>query len=153
MRMKNKILQARSLFVRQTTVFWVLLLFLPNRIQAREAPPHKANEILNPYYRGCFYEKLPGWDKLRACTSTDPPDAADRGYCERNEALDYLEIRLGAGNWDSATAVTWLLQIVLTELLGVPTTVESGTYDTSRDFYDAAGRIGTLVFQIYRIVI
>jgi len=59
----------------------------------------------------------------------------------KEPAFDYLEIRIGPGNWFSATALGWLVQIILSEVLGVPSTVESASYGTSRDFYDPDQRL------------
>jgi hypothetical protein len=48
-----------------------------------------------------------------------------------------MEIRIAAGNWDSATAMLgWLVQMILSEISGVPTSIESNMYGSSRDFYD-----------------
>ena len=97
--------------------------------------------ISNPFYSGCLYQKLEGWENLRVCSKrTDPPNAAALGLC-RPSPFDYLEIRIGTGNWDSATLLGWLTQIILSEVLGVPSSIESGAFNSSRDFYDPIGRI------------
>jgi hypothetical protein len=131
------------------------------------------------YYSGCLYHyysqqyqqlQQQGTDDVRSllsryrrvCNSNDPPD---RRYqinnatqhqqpgqefltCRQPE-FDYLEIRIATGNWDSATMLGWLTQIILSELLGVPTTIESGSRESesSRDLYDLFGRIGTFYQQ------
>jgi hypothetical protein len=53
-----------------------------------------------------------------------------------------MEIRVAVGNWDSATALGWLTQIILSEIMGVPTSIESGMYGSSRDFYDPQAALG-----------
>jgi len=96
--------------------------------------------VKNPYASGCLRSKLESWDDLRVCNSNDPPHAAKMGLC-REPSFDYLEIRIAPGNWFSATALGWLAQIILSEVLGVPSTVESASYGTSRDFYDLEERV------------
>ena len=96
--------------------------------------------IANPYYSGCLNQKLKGWSKKRVCARDDPPEAV--GVLCREPSFDsYLEIRIATGNWNSATALGWLTQIILSEILGVPSSIESGAFGTSRDFYDAQARL------------
>ena len=92
----------------------------------------------NPYTKGgCLANRLPGWTKLRVCNSDDPPDAEARGLCRHPyQGLNYTEVRLLSQNWDSAVFVSWMQQILLGELLDVPTTLESGVYDAKINFYD-----------------
>ena len=126
----------------------------PNTITS---PPHRKNpsgssiitmnvnsnmEITNPFYSGCLQAKVEGWTTLRACARNDPPNAAELGLC-RAPPFEYLEIRIGTGNWDSATLMGWLTQIILSEVLGVPSSIESGAFGSSRDFYDPQAAIGT----------
>ena len=87
--------------------------------------------ITNPYYSGCLLAKYPGWTQPRVCS----PRHELSEHC-RPPPFDYLEIRMGTGNWDSATALGWLAQIVLSEVLGVPTSIETNAWQSSRDFYD-----------------
>lgn len=86
----------------------------------------------SPIEQGCLYNRLPGWNKKRTCNSDDPPNAAEMGLCEPSP-LDYMEIRIISRSWDSGRFNVWLVQLILSELLGVPTTVEEGsptvTYD------------------------
>ena len=97
-------------------------------------------KITNPYYSGCLHQRMPGWTKKRVCAAgtvdDDNPD-----LCRPPPFDEYLEIRIGAGNWDSATALGWLMQIILSEIVGVPTSFESGAAGSSRNFYDPAGRV------------
>lgn len=60
----------------------------------------------NPYTkRGCLANRVPGWKKVRVCSSEDSPEAAALGYCKKPySGLEYTEIRLagqvrpGTGN-------------------------------------------------------
>jgi len=89
----------------------------------------------NPLEQGCLYNKLPGWTRKRVCNSEDPANAAQAGICQAPD-FDYMEIRTYGGNWQSRIILAWLLQIILSELLGVPSTVESGTADAKLNLYD-----------------
>ena len=89
----------------------------------------------NPYDQGCLSEKLPGWTKRRMCNSEDPPDAAQRGIC-RTSPFQQMEIRISSQNWESAFFESWILQILLSEMLDVPTTIETGQPDDHLNLYD-----------------
>lgn len=117
-------------------------------VQAQDPNDTKGNdsktnsESPNPYIRGCFQAVHPDWEgRWRVCNSDDPTEL--RGIiCEEPPFLDdYLEIRVASGNWASATALAWLAQIVLSELVGVPSTEESGGFGKTRNFYDFEGRM------------
>mmetsp|Transcript_2073 Transcript_2073/g.3676 ORF Transcript_2073/g.3676 Transcript_2073/m.3676 type:complete len:949 (-) Transcript_2073:159-3005(-) len=124
----------------------------------------------NPYYSGCLYHYYSQqqedenvtqyYVRPRVCNSNDPPSFQDNDSNNddnhnqntstsnttlvvgcRPPEFPYLEIRVASGNWDSATMLGWLTQIVLSELVGVPSTMESGMYGSSRDFYDVHGAI------------
>ena len=103
----------------------------------------------NPFYDGgCLKSLIPNWNRTRVCNSKDPPEAAALGYC-RVSPFDYMEIRMGSGNWESVSLNGYLLQILLSELLDVPTTIESGHYDpspasSSLVFNNPSRRIGPL---------
>lgn len=84
---------------------------------------------------------LPSSYRPRVCNSNDPPAAIQEGVCRQPDFEAYLEIRIATGNWDSATMLAWLTQIVLSEIAGIPSTIESGMYGSSRDFYDVNGAI------------
>ena len=92
----------------------------------------------NPYEHGCLYHHGLS-KKLRVCNSDDPPGADQRGLC-RIPDFDYMEIRLLSNNWESAVFETWILQIILSELLEVPTTTETADYDAKINFYDHDAR-------------
>ncbi|CAB9530192.1 Gamma-aminobutyric acid (GABA) B receptor [Seminavis robusta] len=95
--------------------------------------------VENPYFSGCLHQTVTGKKygaKKRVCNSNDPDWALGK-YCQLPDPqLDYLEIRLNTGNWDSFVAETWILQIILSEILGVPTTVDSGAPMERRSLYE-----------------
>jgi hypothetical protein len=55
----------------------------------------------------------------RICNSDD---AGDTSYCQE-AALNYTEVRIHNSNWESSIFFSWILQIWLSERLGVPVTV------------------------------
>ena len=82
----------------------------------------------NPFYDngGCLRnlaQRRNFTAKMRVCNSNDKPDAALLGYCHESPVLDYAEIRIAGQDWESNYMSAWLMQIVLSELLEVPTTV------------------------------
>lgn len=90
----------------------------------------------NPFVKGCLRSVLSKFEKkLRACNSDDPPDAAFRGICVPSE---YEEVRILSQNWESPMFSSWIMQILLSELLNVPVTIETSMPDTegSFNFYD-----------------
>jgi hypothetical protein len=97
----------------------------------------------NPFLKGgCLQKMKPGWTKTRVCNSEDPPDAAEKGYCHLPDSrFDYGEIRISPQNWMSVSVETWVLQILLSEILDVPVTVETSLEDINSNFYDAASRL------------
>ncbi|CAB9508590.1 Receptor-type guanylate cyclase gcy [Seminavis robusta] len=95
----------------------------------------------NPFYqKGCLAQRVPNWHRVRTCNSEDPPDAVAKGYCQVS-AFDYPEIRIHAQNWESSFFGTWILTILLSELLDVPVSVEAGVVDTHVHLYDMMSRI------------
>lgn len=93
----------------------------------------------NPFYRGgCLANMLPRDQRptsLRTCSSADGLDAELLGYC-RPSLMNYTEIRIAPHNWASAYFSTWIVQIVLSELLNVPVYIETGDPDVVVDFYE-----------------
>jgi len=77
----------------------------------------------------------PGWTQLRTCHSDDPTDALENGDC-RPSSLEYPEVRTVMRGWDTQTMGSWLLQILMSELLGVPASIEAGAPDLIGDFYN-----------------
>ena len=95
----------------------------------------------NPFIDGCLQQKVDGIEniveaKLRVCNSDDPPDAVQRKICqEPNPYFNYTEIRIAPADWDSAVFFAWIMQILLSEILLVPATIENGKKESS-SFYD-----------------
>jgi hypothetical protein len=88
----------------------------------------------NPFYHGgCLKSLLPDWEKPRVCNSLDPPEAKELGYC-RDSPFDYAEVRIASTNWESANLGAWILQILLSEILDVPTSLEGGFPDVKTTF-------------------
>ena len=116
----------------------------------------------NPFADGCLRQlrpDLPHYSMLRTCNSDD--DSDDNGNSDnsllstnndnnnnnkkcRPSTLNYPEIRIHAQNWDSAMLSAWVMQILLSEFLNVPVTIEtSHRTPTTRagSFYDTHGRL------------
>lgn len=98
----------------------------------------------NPFYKHGCLARLPPNQQLkrqrrqrpRICHSEDPPSALALGYCRPMDPhLDYTEVRILTQDWESVFLEAWLIQIVLTEVLGVPATIESGLEEVQLDFY------------------
>jgi hypothetical protein len=100
-------------------------------------------DSINPYTSGCLHAKELV-SQIRVCNSEDPIEASTSGICRLPE-VDYMEIRIFSDNWESITFEAWILQIILSELLDVPTTIEAGSYEGSLNFYhpDAPMEYGT----------
>jgi len=92
----------------------------------------------NPYEKGCLFKQLPEWKKLRVCNTHDRPDAAALGIC-RTPPITYPEVRIFSQNWESVFFTTWILQIVLSELMDVPVSIETGNPNITMNFYDSQG--------------
>jgi hypothetical protein len=142
-------------FQRLPTFIFLLLLF-PKACQARfqcstdddcvtllregSICDLSVNLCTNPYANGgCLYQHATQISsnytiRKRVCNSQDPPDAASKGYCTP-AMFDYTEVRIEIQNWDSATFLTYLMQIVLSELLGVPTSIETSFIEPPANFY------------------
>lgn len=89
----------------------------------------------NAYYNGGCLKSTIGWNKTRICNSDDPPEAETLGFC-RKSPMEYFEVRMAGRNWESANFVGWILQILLSEFLDIPTSMESGVPDLKLNFYD-----------------
>ena len=61
----------------------------------------------------------------RTCNSEDAPQAAKQGLCSKN-VNDYAEVQLLSQNWKSAFVLSWMMQIIYSELLEVPSTIKTG---------------------------
>ncbi len=93
----------------------------------------------NPYEKGCLFKRVPQWKKLRVCNSHDAPDAASTGLCRTPPMASYPEVRIFSQNWESVFFTSWILQILLSELLDVPVSIETGNPNITMNFYDAQG--------------
>lgn len=98
----------------------------------------------NPFESGCLYQRLPGWDQKRVCNSEDSDETIQNGVCVLSHFAgsnsEYPEVRIASGNWESITFNAWLLQILYSEILGVPTTLEPGIREAAVvDFYHPTG--------------
>lgn len=111
-----------------------------HELQGPESICGKDNICSNPFASGCLYQRLPGWNQKRVCNSDDNDNAAELGLCTPPE-LDYMEIRLVSGNWESIFFNAWVMQILLSELLGIPTTLEPSMPNTRINFYDDIGSV------------
>ena len=61
-----------------------------------------------------------------------------------------MEIRIHTGDWESITYESWILQILLSEILRVPTTIDSGVGNTaSLNFYDPRGAYSFGKYSLY----
>ena len=88
----------------------------------------------SPFQEGCL--KAYGIiDQKRICNSHDPPE--DVGVlCEpTSDILDYNELRILGQDWDSSMFTAWVMQIVLSELVRVPVSIESSGPNGNLSFY------------------
>lgn len=83
----------------------------------------------NPFQRGCLATKLGDGFKTRICNSDDRY-VHEGGPCRPADLL-YPEIRVHQGNWDTAVFHAWIYQILMMEIVDVPTTVGLTTNITS----------------------
>ena len=102
-----------------------------------------SNTCTNPFASGCLLNVLDDQENItkytatesgkRICNSDDEPGSE---LCEEQiQWLDYLEIRISPGNWESSIFYSWMIQILLSEFLGVPVTIETSGAGPS-SFYD-----------------
>jgi hypothetical protein len=94
----------------------------------------------NPFASGCLRRLLPNdYPDLRVCHSDD--DSTNNCSMEPLLYLNYTEIRIAPADWDSAIFLAWIYQILLSELMNVPVTIERGNgknnndKDETLDFY------------------
>ena len=127
------------------------------RLQRERRGQKLERDVLNVYSKGgCLYQKVHTNNK-RVCTSEDPPEHAVLGYCidpsrsntdpsisginpNGSGGISHMEIRIYGQNWESVFFESWLLQIVLSEMLHVPTSIETGLADVNVDFYNRDNR-------------
>jgi hypothetical protein len=117
----------------------------------------------NPFRRGCLQamdrdKGTSHYDKedfgLRVCNSDDAHDdehddehddddseasSLSRGCRIPNSPFEtYNEIRIAPGDWESSIFFSWIIQIILSEILHVPVTIETSAPSSagSLSFYD-----------------
>ena len=80
-------------------------------------------------------------NKLRTCNSDDVDvdvngvdSTTGKTFCTPSE-FEYEEVCILAQDWHTLMFSTWIIQIVLSELLNVPTTIETQN-EASFNFYD-----------------
>ena len=78
----------------------------------------------------------------RICNSDDDTsNFADSPWCHA-ATFDYPEIRISNGNWESSIFLSWIIQIILMEVLGVPvTTGLTPNVTLASSFYDPQNRL------------
>lgn len=105
--------------------------------------PLNSQGAKNSLQKGCLYNKLSSHKQLRVCNSEDylesDVDPVESGACRAPE-FDYLEVRIKCQDWESVIFGSWVLQILLSEVLGVPTTLETGRPDAVMQYYDEEAR-------------
>ncbi len=98
----------------------------------------------NPFHHngGCLASMLGNdWElnnglPRRVCGSEDTPEAAEMGYCRISPLEEfYTEVRILVLGWESSYVQAWILQILLSEVLQVPVSIETGVLGLSDDFY------------------
>lgn len=122
-------------------ILWPVLMCRTLATEASSAP----RNFTNPFtHGGCLYQRMDSWKKKRVCGSEDPPEVTlegDSSYCISSDPFQHMEIRLHAQNWEAALFETWILQILLSEVLQVPTSVETSHPHHTLNFYDTQSRI------------
>lgn len=98
----------------------------------------------NPYAAGClnnFYTRTAKWDDIelpskRVCNSDDSSsDNSDHELCDPSP-LNYTEIRVHNGDWESPMFYSWIIQIFLSEFLHVPVTIGLSEDTAKASFYN-----------------
>jgi len=119
-----------------------LFLLLPQQVTATALEESQNEKTVlpkpdkNPFAKGCLHARSVPGAKMRVCNSDDPPDASRWGHC-RLPSYPQDEIRLLNAGWESVVFENWILQILLSELNDVPTSIELGDFSDSKvNFYD-----------------
>ncbi|CAB9515293.1 Metabotropic glutamate receptor 1 [Seminavis robusta] len=141
-RKKERTMAVSSIGVSTTTgstrrlPVWLLLPVMVGAVFAKPESLNPISRMRNPFSQGCLFSHgvVP---HVRLCNSEDSREDMDNGIC-RAPTLDYMEMRSFGANWESRIFAAWIVQIVLSELVGVPATVESGMSpeEASLNFYD-----------------
>lgn len=86
----------------------------------------------NPFAGGCLHHHNKTKYPKRVCNSDDGEKISD---CTRSD-FNYQEVRILNQNWHSSIFSASLMQIILSEMLDVPSTIETGFPNGSCSFYD-----------------
>lgn len=146
--------RSRSNSVRRPCLYYLLFLsallislWMPQVEPYSSSPSSSSfNHSKNPFFNGgCLYQRKANWTgQVRVCGSEDPPEAEAMGYCRSPSSathFDYMEIRIHGQNWEAAFFETWVLQILLSEVLHVPTSVETSQPNAKLNFYNIDARM------------
>ena len=89
---------------------------------------HKKGKMKNTRFRKAL-------EKIRICNSDDYA-MRDQEICRTPDwknHFQYDEVRIGGSNYGSGALIGWIHQIILTELLEIPSTIEIGNYSSGRE--------------------
>ena len=78
---------------------------------------------------GKTFRFLVSFEKTRICNSDDDITPEDKKFCRKPTLADFFlydEVRIAPGSWESSIIMAWIYQILLTEVLEVPVTIENG---------------------------
>ena len=127
----------------------------------------------NPFEQGCLnvmsekYGKknIPfpsAFETTRICNSDDDATPEDDKNCRKATLADYFlydEVRVAPGNWESSIILGWITQILLTEVLEVPVTLEHSDgkkgvgsfYDRTNGFTFASELNHAVIWEAERV--
>ena len=89
----------------------------------------------NPYHKGCLHALDPAKYKMRVCNREDPPAVHGVNCTPPLFPAEYPEIRLFNSNWGSSMFFAWIVQIMMSELMQIPVSIETAK-EASFNFYD-----------------
>ena len=77
----------------------------------------------------------------RVCNSDDT--GKEKTVCRSPKLENYFEVRTVPCDWDESIMLGWVNQILISEVLGVPSSIEGGNGlgDPSFSFYDTESRL------------
>jgi hypothetical protein len=122
--------------------------FCEERLRPGSVCLDESKTCSNPYQRGCLATRLPDDVRFqnRVCNSNDNnttvgvADGNDQdatpGLCQQPDYFVYDEIRIHNGNWESSIFLSWIMQIVLMEIVHVPVTIGLGPDTSAGSFYN-----------------
>lgn len=98
----------------------------------------------NPYHvGGCLYQKLIASGQqeraqsyIRTCHSDDDDELLGKCHRPSPQEESLFEIRIASRSYPEYVAHAWILQILLTEIMRQPVTIESGQTGPENDFYN-----------------